>query len=320
MYKQTYDTNIFVLILQMRKVLVTMNTIVRLHETYAWTMAMRSLLQRSSDSLGDQLRELCSTLPRKSKSVPDWVIKVHNLRHWSYFISLFGSLKNFDVQTFESEHKIYKLVFDRTTRKKGKGLVETETMEYAIVRMYIQRLYLDYTMLLTAKNCVEDGILLLSPAGSEDTRARGWLMKNTGSVVFPVSSRGHTTRKWRSNWTSFINTYSLLGWDILSEEVVCNLLRNALLLGNHQRLLSVTFHSSARAFGLLKLPADEGAAVTDKRSVDVYADECNTCNTIVRYNSNRFTEMQHGTVLALLSAKVSYISKCALIIYLPLSS
>jgi hypothetical protein len=180
-------------------------------------------------------------------------------------------------------------------------------MEYAIVRMYIQRLYLDYTMLLTTKHCLEDGIL--SPAVNKDTIARGWLMKKTGSVVFPVlSSRGHT-RKWRSNWTSFINTYSLflLGGDIiLSEEVVCNLLCNALLLGNHQRLLSVTFHSSARAYGLLKLPADDGAAVTDERSVDVYADadEANTCNTIVRYNSNRFKEMQHGTILALISAKV----------------
>jgi hypothetical protein len=184
-------------------------------------------------------------------------------------------------------------------------------MEYTIVRMYIQRLYLEYTMLLTAKDCLEDGILL--PAGNRDSIAPGWLMKKTGSVVFPVSSHGRT-RKWRSNWTSFINTYSLflLGGDsILSEEVLCNLLCNALLLGNHQRLLSVTFHSSARAYGFLKLPADDGAAVTDERSVDVYADadEANTCNTIVRYNSNRFKEMQHGTILALISAKVCYISK-----------
>ena len=99
---------------------------------------MVNLLSASADALGDLLREMCATLPKKSKSVPDWVIKVHNLKHWSYFITRFGGLKNFDVQVFESEHKIYKVMFHRTTRTKKDGVSETETLEYSIVRMYIQ--------------------------------------------------------------------------------------------------------------------------------------------------------------------------------------
>ena len=270
---------------------------------------MVNLLSASADALGDLLREMCATLPKKSKSVPDWVIKVHNLKHWSYFITRFGGLKNFDVQVFESEHKIYKVMFHRTTRTKNDGLSETETLEYSIVRMYIQRLSMEVDEIITSRDTLRDGVLSELEASRKlhtttTTQGGGWIMRKSGSLTISFTPTG---APWRNHqWRSMIACDNHVLRRTISQSVLSELI-NGRLLGKHQKVTSLTFHTSARAIHLLKSRAISGTSI-DARNVDVYSDGSkhrNTANTALAYNSVKSNNEQIGIVVGLLSVHVS---------------
>ena len=241
----------------LRAILVALNDIIQLdaQDTMGWTDSRLELLERTIGGLGPNLNRFLLPLatgpdgkyPPGSNMNIMW--KIHTMTHWSAFIRAFGSLKMFDTEVFESEHKLYKAMWERCRRLKS-SLTEIEILERSMVLRLVNHLLTGIRNLDEKKNAlmldIQEAQGLLDQEVGEDA-----IITSTSRGDRRAEVKGHEQTSSKSRKRKRAGNASGVHMQ-LSDSITCHLVRRSgkLLLGpklsefidvNHRHLLDADY-------------------------------------------------------------------------------
>ena len=234
----------------LRSILVCLVNIIEMDKTLEWRERDIQLLESTVAKLGPLLIKFTESLGDGAGHDANKIIKIHSMSHWGQFIRMYGSLKNFNTEQFESTHKTYKKVFARCSRTHNSSKANVEYMQFSVVTKFVDDLRNIVDTLDEKIQQCEGGSSTVDSRSTSACADEYTLVKNN-SFALTISGSGDilsTVEDGDGDWKQFLPSSLVLeNWCFDNIRLtIMNMLSHFSVLQHGEKVDVCTIHPSGR--------------------------------------------------------------------------